>query len=158
MCSRAALLEQAGKQQAAETTTAQYPTPNQQASETMLFTTAFVFAFVLIISLPAFPQKVRQQQIAHAPAAQHAAADQQSRDPLFVSAASFRAALFSITQQRIDRHGILLLLKLSAAPAPPSRTVWLHGSPRLLLRRIARDLRTLWCGNLLQSRGQERLA
>ncbi len=95
MRSRASLPEQADKQQAAQTTATQHPAPNQQTSEAMLFATAFIFVF--IISSPAFPQKVRQQQIAHAAAAQHAAADQQSHDLLFVSPASFRPNLFSIT-------------------------------------------------------------
>ena len=89
--------------------------PRSQASEAMVFTTAFVT--VLVFPLLSFPQQVRQQQSTYAAAAQHAAADQQLHDVLLVPAASFRANLISISQQRVGRHGILLLLKLSAGPA-----------------------------------------
>ncbi len=87
MCSRAPLAEQTGEQQAAQTTTAQYPAPDQHASEAMLFTTAlivisivFVLVFLLMCSRAPLAEQTGEQQAAQTTTAQYPAPDQQASE------------------------------------------------------------------------------
>jgi hypothetical protein len=108
----AARPEQASAQQA---TAAATSPRDEQTGKATLFATTFFPALILILALRAFPQGVRQQQIADPPPPQNAAADQQAHDLLFVSAAPFvRVNFTSLAQQRVDRHYILLSLRFSA--------------------------------------------